>query len=114
MLPGWDGGTFTATIYWTAQSGASGTVIAGCRGRCLLNDDSLDLTYGTGQTVTDTLLHAEDEHIAPATGAITAACSGSAAAGKRLFLQLYRAGGSMTAEMRVLGLLLTYTVTTLE
>jgi hypothetical protein len=97
-------GTITVRFYWTAASG-SGAVIWGIQGRSLANDDALDTAFGTAQTVTDTLLAANDMHITSATSAIT--LGGTPAASTPIQFQVYRsataAGDTLAVDARLLG-----------
>jgi hypothetical protein len=97
-------GTITVRFYWTAASG-SGAVIWGIQGRSLANDDALDTAFGTAQTVTDTLLAANDMHITSATSAVT--LGGTPAANTPIQFQIYRdadAGGdTLAVDARLLG-----------
>jgi hypothetical protein len=97
-------GTITVRFYWTAASG-SGDVVWGIQGRSLANDDALDIAFGTAQTVTDTLLAANDMHITSATSAVT--LGGTPAANTPIQFQIYRdadAGGdTLAVDARLLG-----------
>lgn len=108
----WDAGTVTAKFFWTAASG-SGNVIWGIQGVGTANDDTLDVAYGTAQTVTDTLLSANDQHVTSATSAMTIA--GSPVAGEWLDFRLYRdanAGGdTLAVDARLLGVRIEFGVT---
>jgi hypothetical protein len=110
MPDDWNGGTLTAQIAWTAQSG-SGNVIWGVQGRVYANDDALDTTWGTAQTVTDTLLAAGDMHYSDLTAAITLA--GSPAAGQIVQVRVYRdanAGGDdLNADAQLIAVKIRYT-----
>jgi hypothetical protein len=96
--------TITARFYWTASSG-SGDVVWGIQGRSFANDDALDTAFGTAQTVTDTLLAANDMHITSATSAVT--LGGTPAANTPMQFQIYRdadAGGdTLAVDARLLG-----------
>jgi hypothetical protein len=105
ILPNtYNSGTITARFYWTASSG-SGAVIWGIQGRAFADDDALDTAFGTAQTVTDTLLAADDMHITSATSAIT--LGGTPAANTPIQFQIYRdadAGGdTLAVDARLLG-----------
>jgi hypothetical protein len=105
ILPNnYNNSTITARFYWTAASG-SGDVVWGIQGRSLANDDALDTAFGTAQTVTDTLLAANDMHITSATSAIT--LGGTPAANTPIQFQIYRdadAGGdTLAVDARLLG-----------
>lgn len=85
----WDAGTVTAKFYWTTESGgAAETVTWGIQGVATANDDTLDVAYGTAQTVADTWTADDDLHVTSATSAITIA--GSPVAGEWLDFRVYR------------------------
>jgi hypothetical protein len=98
----YSGGTVTARFYWTAASG-SGTVIWRLSGRALADDDALDTATGTAQSVTDTLLAAEDMHITSATPAVTVA--GSPAANVPIIFTISRdsATDTLAVDARLIG-----------
>lgn len=97
-------GTITARFAWTAASG-SGDVVWGLQGRVFADDDALDTAHGTAQTVTDTLLAANDMHVTAATPAVT--LGGTPAANRPIQLQIYRdavaAGDTLAVDARLLG-----------
>lgn len=99
----WNLGTITAEFHWTAAS-SSGDVIWGISGLARSNDDALDTALGTAQTVTDTLITANDEHITSATSAVT--IGGTPAKGDNLYFRIYRdadAGGdTLGADARLI------------
>lgn len=112
VLPdNYDGGTITATFYWTAASG-SGDVIWGLQGRCFGDSDAIDQAWGTAQTVTDTLITADDVHITSATSAITLA--GTPAGGELCQFRVYRdadAGGdTLAVDARLIAVKLEYSI----
>jgi hypothetical protein len=97
MPKSWNEGTFTARFSWTAASG-SGDVIWGIQAVATSDDDAMDAAFGTAQTVTDTLLSANDQHLTSATSAVTIA--GTPAAEDLVTFQVYRnaaAGGDTLA-----------------
>ena len=110
MPSNWNAGTVTAKFHWTASTG-SGAVVWGLSGRAYADNNALDQATGTAQTVTDTLLTVDYEHISSATSAITLA--GSPATGQLVIFQLYRdaTNGSDTlgSDARFLGLEISYT-----
>ena len=82
-------GTITAKIYWTtATTAGTGNVIWGVQGMAVSNDDPLDASWGTAQTVTDAFILAGDLHVTAATSAIT--IGGTPAAGDNIFIRVYR------------------------
>lgn len=103
----WNNGTVTAKFYWTAASG-SGTVTWGIQGGAYSNDDALTTALGTAQTVTDTLIAANDLHISDATSAITLA--GTPADADFLAFQIYRdISDTLSADAKLLGVVITLT-----
>jgi len=104
MPSNYNNGTVTARFYWTASSG-SGDVIWAIQGRAFANDDALDTAAGSAQTVTDTLITADDMHISPATSACT--IGGTPAANTPIQFTVYRdanaAGDTLAVDARLLG-----------
>lgn len=98
----WDLSTITAQFHWTADSG-SGTVAFALQGLARSNDDALDTAYGTEQVATDTLITAGDEHISPATAAITV--GGTPAKGDHLYFRIFRdvSVDTLGVDARLLG-----------
>ena len=113
MPKSWNEGTVTAQFYWTHATAVSTDVIWGIQGLCVSDNDTIDTTYGTAQTVTDTFHNtAEDLAVTAATSAITLA--GTPAAGDLAFFQVYRdadAGGDTTnsTDARLIGVKINYT-----
>ena len=113
MPKSWNEGTVTAQFYWTHATAVSTDVIWGIQGLCVSDNDTIDTTYGTAQTVTDTFHNtAEDLAVTAATSAITIA--GTPAAGDLAFFQVYRdadAGGDTTnsTDARLIGVKINYT-----
>lgn len=110
MPKGWNEGTVTAVLAWTAASG-SGDVIWGIQGLARSNDDALDTAFGSAVVVTDTLLTANDEHHTAETGAIT--IGGTPAENDRVIFQVYRdanAGGdTLAVDAKLIGVKIIYT-----
>ena len=113
MPKSWNEGTVTAQFYWTHATAVSTDVIWGIQGVCVSDNDTIDIAYGTAQTVTDTFHNAaEDLAISAATSAITLA--GSPAVGDLAFFQVYRdadAAGDTTnsTDARLVGVKLMFT-----
>lgn len=103
----WDNGTVTAKFYWTAASG-SGTVTWAMQGVAYADDDPLTGTFGTAQSVTDTLLATNDLHISSATAAITIA--GTPSDADFVAFQIYRdTADTLNADARLLGVVIQLT-----
>lgn len=111
MPKGWNEGTVIAQFSWTAASG-SGDVVWGIQALARSNDDALDTAFGSAQTVTDTLLTANDEHHTAETSAIT--IGGTPAEGDRVIFQVYRdanAGGdTLAVDACLIGVKIIYTI----
>lgn len=110
MPTNYNAGQVTARFYWTATTG-TGAVVWGLQGLAYSDDDALDTATGTAQTVTDTLLAANDMMISGATSAIT--IGGTPGANKAVQFQIYRdadAGGdTLAVDARLLGVEISYT-----
>lgn len=113
MPKSWNESTVTAQVLWKdGATAGTGDVIWGVRALSVSNDDALDASFGTAQTVTDTFIASGDLHVSPTTSAITAA--GTPAEGDLLIVEVYRdadAGGDTYTQLaRFVGLRLFYTV----
>jgi len=98
--------TFTAQFHWTAASG-SGTVTWTAAARCYADDDALDQAQGTAQSVTDTLLAANDAHKSSATSAVTP--GGTVASGNLCVAQFGRdIADTLAVDARLIGVLLSF------
>lgn len=98
----WDLSTITAQFHWTADS-STGTVAFALQALARSNDDALDTAYGTEQVATDTLIATGDEHISPATAAITV--GGTPAKGDHIYFRIFRdvSADTLGADARLLG-----------
>lgn len=83
----WNTSTITFRTYWTYTSG-SGGVVWSMRGRAVSDDDAMDGSWGTAQTVTDSTITANDMHISPVSSAIT--IGNTPITGDMVFLELGR------------------------
>ena len=98
--------TFTAQFHWTAASG-SGTVTWTAAARCYADDDALDQAQGTAQSVTDTLLAANDAHKSSATSAVTP--GGTVASGNLTVAQFTRdIADTLAVDARLIGVMLEF------
>ena len=89
MPKSWNEGTVTAKFYWTHATAVATNVVWGIQGVCVSDNDTIDATFGTGVTVTDTFHNAaEDLAISPETAAIT--LGGSPAEDDLAYFQVYR------------------------
>lgn len=105
---GWNEGTITFLVYWTAASG-SGTVALDLKALAFGNSDALDDSWGTAIQVVDTLLTADDVHISPESTALT--IGGTPAEGDIVMFDLMRnvSDDTLGVDAQVLGIKLTYT-----
>lgn len=111
VLPrNWNNGTVTAKFYWTAASGTGG-VAWKIAGGAYSDDDSLTTAFGTAQSITDTLIAANDLHVTSYTSAITIA--GTPQDSDFIAFQISRdvahASDTLTADAKLLGIVLTLT-----
>lgn len=103
----WNLGTVTFIPHWTAASGA-GTVIWALGGVAISNDDTLDVAFGTGQSSTDTLIAAYDNHVGPESNPITIA--GTPAALDLINFRLQRdASDTLNADAKLIGVQIIFT-----
>lgn len=100
--------TFTAQFGWTAASG-SGTVTWAIAALAVGDDDAMDAAFGSAQSVTDTLLTANDMHITSVTSAVTP--SGTWAEGDTLVIQITRdIADTLNADAKLLWCKLFFTI----
>ena len=101
--------TFTATFYWTSASG-SGSVVWQARARGYVDDDAIDQAFGTAQSVTDTLLSANDVHQSASTAAVTPA--GTVSAGRLVCFGIGRdatnGSDTLAVDARLIGVRLEF------
>jgi hypothetical protein len=92
MMPDdWDGGSFTAQFFWTANSNSTNSVVWGLAACCYADGDALDRTWGTAVEVTDANGNAAyTERVSAESTAITPA--GTPAAGQSIHFRAYRLG----------------------
>ena len=107
----YNGGTITATLYWTAASGtATHASYWGIAGYSFGNDDAIDVAMGTAATGNDALIAAGDVHTM-AFGALT--LGGTPAAGEMCTIRLTRdannGSDNLAADARMMQLKLEYT-----
>jgi hypothetical protein len=110
MPKSWNESTVTAQFLWTNTGGASTeTVRWSIAGLSLSDDDALNTTFGTAQTVDDTWLAQNDLHISAATSAVTLA--GTPAEGDMVIFEVTRvvASDNMAGDARLIGVKLLIT-----
>ncbi|MDH7487521.1 MAG: hypothetical protein QHJ81_14755 [Anaerolineae bacterium] len=108
----WNGGTVTARFYWLANDTTTNSVVWGLAGRSYCDSDAIDQEWGTAKTVTDANGGAANQlRISAATSAITLA--GTPLPGElvqfRAFRDATNAADTLTADARLIGVLITYT-----
>ena len=106
MPKSWNEGTMTAHFHWIA--GGTGTATWAIQALARSDDDPIDTAFGTAQTVTDTVTATTDVMISANTSAITAA--GTPAAEDLVFFQVYRNGGTLASDAKLVGVTLNFTV----
>ena len=108
----WNEGTVTYQVYWTPSNTNTGNCLFRLQGVAIGDGDTIDVVYGTGQTITDAGIGTvEDQQISGVSSAITIA--GSPAAGEQTYFQLLRLASdgsdTFTGDARVLGIRLFFT-----
>lgn len=114
MPSDWDGGTVTATFYWTHATISTNPALWGCAGRSYGDFESIDQAWGTEQTVQDALNGSANQlAISAATSAIT--LSGTPAAGELVQFRVSRdptsGSDTLAATARLIGVMISYTRT---
>lgn len=106
----WDEGTVTFQVQSTTTGTGAGTVEWDLQGVAVGNDDTIDVAYGTLQTVTQTMIAtAEDMNYSSESSAITIA--GSPAVDQMCFFRLGRDGtaDSHAVDAKLIGIKLFFT-----
>lgn len=106
----YNGGTITYHVVWNAASGV-GIVEWWLRAQVIGNGDVLDGAFGTPIKVVDTSMNATMLHSSPESDAVTIANTPNAddMAVFELFRGADGAGDTLTADARMIGVLVTYT-----
>jgi hypothetical protein len=104
MPKSWNESTVTFQPIWTAASGSGGVVFE-MAAVAFSDDDAMDAAMGTGQTSTDTLIAANDQHTGPESSAITIA--GTPAENDLVCFQISRkvadASDTLAVDARLIG-----------
>lgn len=105
MPKSWNESTITFQVAWTAAS-STGDVVWGLAAYAFSDDDAMDTATSGQQTVTDTLITANDMHISAESSALT--IGGTPAVGDWVYFELTReaANGSdtLSADAKLIGL----------
>lgn len=114
MPKNWDLGTVKAQFYWAHPSTTTNFgVVWTVAGVAISDDDTIDVAYGTAQSVTDTGGTTNDLYVSAFTSAVTIA--GTPAAGDIVYFHIARdpaAGGdTMAVNARLIGMKLIYNTT---
>ena len=111
MPRNFNNGTVTAQFFWTG-TGGSGDVVWSLAGVAVSDNDSIDASFGTEQTVTDTYHANDDLMVSSATSAITIA--GTPADSDTIWFQISRntSDGSddYSDTAKLIGVVITYTI----
>lgn len=111
MPDNWDASTVTFKAVWTAASG-SGGVAWSLQATSLADNDALDTTWGTVQTVTDTLQTATNAHTTAESSAIT--IGNTPAAGEYVQFRVTRTVGdaadTLGVDAKLIGIRIEYGV----
>ena len=108
----WNEGTITYQVFWTPSNTNTGNCLFNLYGVAVGDGDTIDVAFGTEQTVTDAGIGTvEDQQVSPVSSALTIA--GSPAENQQCYFQLQRnaASGSdtFTGDARVLGIKIFFT-----
>lgn len=110
MPKSWNEGTVTVQFIWTAAN--TGDVVWAAQAQYQRDDDAIDGSWGTAQSVTDSVTAAGDRMISSFTSAITPAGTGGDECS--LLIQCYRdaANGSdtCTVDAKLIGIRVKYTI----
>lgn len=110
MPSSYSGGTVTAKFVWTANSTSTNSVVWSAQAVAYNDDDSIDASWGSAQTVTDANgSTAYTTRITSATTAITIA--GTPGAGSMVQFRVGRNGGSGSDNLAATALLLACVIT---
>ena len=112
MPSDWDGGTVTATFYWTTVSTSTNAVRWQCQGRSYGDLETIEGAWGTPQVVDDSGSGTSGQVLkSAATAAITLA--GTPAAGELVQFRMARLGShandTLADTARLLGVMIAYT-----
>jgi hypothetical protein len=111
MPSDWDGGTVTATFYWTANTTSTNPCLLGCSGRSYGNFETIDQAPGTEQTVQDSLNGTANQlAITAATAAITLTGAGASEMVQfRISRDPTSGSDTLAATVRIIGVMIAYT-----
>ena len=117
MPKNWNEGTVTAQFYWShAATTTNFGVRWGIQGVAISDDDTIGVSYGTEQEVTDTGGTTNDLYVSSATSAMTIA--GTPTAGDMCAFRVYRdhadAADTMAIDARLHGVALFYSTDTTD
>jgi len=108
----WNEGTVTYQVYWSPSTTNTGNCFFGLEAVSVGDGDTIDVDYGTQQTITDAGIGTvEDQQVTSVSSAITIA--GSPAVDQQTYFQFKRIATSgsdtFTGEARVLGIKIFFT-----
>ena len=106
----WNAGTVTFQLFWTSTATDTGTCVFELQAVAASDNTTIDVDFGTGQTVSDAAQGAAEElYVSPESNAITIA--GSPGDNELVFFDLYRdvSADNMEEDARVIGIKLFFT-----
>lgn len=108
----WNEGTVTYQVYWSPSTTNTGNCFFGMNGVAVGDGDTIDVVFGTQQTITDAGIGTvEDQQVTSVSSAITIA--GSPAVDQQTYFQFFRVATSgtdtFTGDARVLGVKIFFT-----
>ena len=113
MPPEWNALTISSTFKWTANSTSTNSVVWGIRGTAFGDNDALDASWGTAQTVTQA--NKSTAYKCNATSATPDITISNAGASKFVVIQIYRdptnGSDTLAATASLLGMSIRFSIT---
>jgi len=109
---GWNAGTITFKVMWTAAGGsAAETIDFDLAGRSYANSDVIDQAMGTAQNNTDALITTNDIHIPDSFSSAITIGGTPADAQPNVFKLSRDISDNLAADAKIIGIIIRYTTT---